>query len=108
MGGCQNYGPFLGTLNIRCRIITGIQKGTIILTTTQVPIPFLNFLAQATLHHAAHRKGEGSFSRTPNYTPQSTVVLMTGSPKRVNLMAVSREQRNGSQLSPLYNNLPKV
>ena len=26
MGGCQNYGPFLGNLNIRCRIITGIQK----------------------------------------------------------------------------------
>ena len=21
LGGCQNYGPFLGTLNIRCRII---------------------------------------------------------------------------------------
>ena len=36
MGGCQNYGPFLGTLNIRCRIIIGIQKGTIILTTTQM------------------------------------------------------------------------
>ena len=35
MGGCQNYGPFLGTLNIRCRIIIGTQKGTIILTTTQ-------------------------------------------------------------------------
>ena len=34
MGGCQNYGPFLGTLNIRCRIIIGSQKGTIILTTT--------------------------------------------------------------------------
>ena len=34
MGGCQNYGPFLGTLNIRCRIIIGIQKGTVILTTT--------------------------------------------------------------------------
>ena len=33
MGGCQNYGPFLGTLNITCRIIIGIQKGTIILTT---------------------------------------------------------------------------
>ena len=32
MGGGQNYGPFLGTLNTRCRII---QKGTIILTTTQ-------------------------------------------------------------------------
>ena len=36
MGGCQNYGPFLGTLNIRCRIIIGTQKGTIILTTTHV------------------------------------------------------------------------
>ena len=36
MGGCQNYGPFLGTLNIRRRIIIGIQKGTIILTTTQI------------------------------------------------------------------------
>ena len=34
-GGCQNYGPFLGTLNIGCRTIIGIQKGTIILTTTQ-------------------------------------------------------------------------
>ena len=34
MGGCQNYAPFLGTLNIRCRIIIGIQKGTIILITT--------------------------------------------------------------------------
>ena len=25
-GGCQNCGPFLGTLNIRCRTIIGIQK----------------------------------------------------------------------------------
>ena len=42
MGGCQNYGPFLGTLNIRCHIITGTQKGTIILTTTHInPIRFL-------------------------------------------------------------------
>ena len=32
-GGCQNYGPLLGTLVIRCRIIIGTQKGTIILTT---------------------------------------------------------------------------
>ena len=33
--GCQNYSPFLGTLNIyRCRTIIGIQKGTMILTTT--------------------------------------------------------------------------
>ena len=34
MGSCENYDPFLGTLNIWCRIIIGIQKGTIILTTT--------------------------------------------------------------------------
>ena len=33
MGGYQNYGPFLGTPNIRCRIIIGSPKGTIILTT---------------------------------------------------------------------------
>ena len=32
LGGCQNYGPFLGTLNIRGCIIIGIQKRTIILT----------------------------------------------------------------------------
>ena len=36
MGGCQNYGPFLGTPNIRGRIIVGIQKGTIILTTNHI------------------------------------------------------------------------
>ena len=36
MGGCQNYGPFLGTLNIRCRILIRTQIGTIILTTTHV------------------------------------------------------------------------
>ena len=36
MDGCQNYAAFLGTLNIRCRIIIGIQQGTIILTTTHI------------------------------------------------------------------------
>ena len=35
-GGCQNCAPFLGTPNIRCRIIIGTQKGTIILTTTYI------------------------------------------------------------------------
>ena len=38
MGGCQHYGPFLGTLNIRGRIIVGIQKRTIILTTTHIGV----------------------------------------------------------------------
>ena len=36
VGGCQNYGPFLRTLNIRRRTIIGTQKGTVILTTTHV------------------------------------------------------------------------
>ena len=36
MGGCQNYDPFLGTPNNRCRIIIGIQKGIVILTTTHM------------------------------------------------------------------------
>ena len=36
MGGCQNYGPFLGTLNIRCRIIIRTQKGTLILIPTHM------------------------------------------------------------------------
>ena len=38
IGGCQNDEPVLGTLNIRCRIILGLQKGTIVLTTTQMTI----------------------------------------------------------------------
>ena len=36
MDGCQNVGPLLGTLNIRGRIIMGIQKGPIILTTIHI------------------------------------------------------------------------
>ena len=36
MCGCQNYGPFLGTLNNRCRILIGTQKGNVILTTTHM------------------------------------------------------------------------
>ena len=38
VGGCQNYGPFLGTLNNRCRSIIGTQKGALILTTTHVAL----------------------------------------------------------------------
>ena len=36
IGWLSNYGPFLGTLNIRFRIITSTQKGTLILTTTHL------------------------------------------------------------------------
>ena len=40
MGGCEKYGPFVGTLNIRCLNIIGIQKGTIILTTMCIPLGY--------------------------------------------------------------------
>ena len=36
MGSCQNYGPFLGTVNIRCRNIIRTQKRPIILRTTHI------------------------------------------------------------------------
>ena len=50
MGGCQNCGPFWGTLNDRCRIIIGTQKGTIILTTTyMVLMKFLGGLLGSVL-----------------------------------------------------------
>ena len=38
MGGCQNHDPFLSTLTTSCRIIAGMQKGTIILTTSHMEI----------------------------------------------------------------------
>ena len=45
----QNDGPFLGTLNIRCRIIIGTQKGTIILTTTHMYTYSVQFCMPMTL-----------------------------------------------------------
>ena len=56
MGGCQTDGPFLGTLNIRCRIIVGTQKGTIILTTTNIKyvLPSPDLLWESL--HEAHAK----------------------------------------------------
>ena len=36
MGSCQNYGPCLGTQNIRGRIILRTPKGIIILKTTHM------------------------------------------------------------------------
>ena len=37
--------PFLGTLNNRCRIITGTQQGTIILTTTHMEHRLLRLMS---------------------------------------------------------------
>ena len=36
VGGCQNYGPFLGPYYNTAPIIYGTQKGTLILTTTHM------------------------------------------------------------------------
>ena len=53
MGGCQNYGLFLGPLNTRCRIILRTQKGTIILTTTLLSaLSILEALGESSLHWA--------------------------------------------------------
>ena len=61
MGGSQNYGPFLGTLNIRCRIIIGIHKATIILTTTHMYIR----IAYQTLQRALRLVGLNPISLQP-------------------------------------------
>ena len=50
VGGCQNYGPILGTLSNRCRIITGTQKGTIILTTTHVYVYVYVYVRHIHIH----------------------------------------------------------
>ena len=41
VGDRQNCGPFSGTLNIRCHIVIGIRKGTMILITTPVESVFV-------------------------------------------------------------------
>ena len=57
MGGCQNYGPFLGSLNNRCRIIIGPKTGTIILTTTHIA---LRARAEATRRKGRRRLGRNT------------------------------------------------
>ena len=41
VGGCPNYGPFLGLWCNTAPSIQGTQKGTITLTTTHVPVGIL-------------------------------------------------------------------
>ena len=73
VGGCQNYDPFLGTLNIRCRIIIGIQKGTIISTTTHVPRKKACFPTLALV--SLLPKGLGFCSRTLNPSPYTYLCI---------------------------------
>ena len=69
MGGFQNYGPFLGTLNIRGRSITGIQKWTIILTTTHIT-------HYGSFHFLFHYPPiEPQYN--PNITLMGTIILTT-------------------------------
>ena len=75
VGGCQNYGPFLGTLNIRCRIMIGTQKGTINLTTTHVCPEIGGTLMQPEAQFQGPCK-ESALGRSPTQqgVPQRTVV----------------------------------
>ena len=65
MGGCQNHGPFLGTLNIWCRIIKGTQKGTIILTTTRMPACRVLKTGQRRRHRGLGFRVYGSAEKGP-------------------------------------------
>ena len=59
MDGCQNYGPFLGTLNNRCCIIIGTPKGTIILTTTHIVKALQTVCSEAVNHRLVRMGGVG-------------------------------------------------
>ena len=52
--------PFLGTLNNRCRIIIGSQKGTIILTTTHTLTQSLVYAAHIEEHFVLKQRVIGT------------------------------------------------
>ena len=60
MDGCQNYCLFLGTLNIRCRIIIGNQKRTIILTTTHIMQIAITKIRRNLLHSRPGNEEQGT------------------------------------------------
>ena len=73
LDGCQNFGPSLGTLKIRCCIIVGIQKGAIILTTTHLCrnctttlMPHQRRSCRNHAHHALRVYGPGHTADTRN------------------------------------------
>ena len=72
MCACQNYGPLLGPLYTRCRIILRTQKGTIILTTTHM-IAGPNFKVHLVLQVAP----PDSLSTVP-YRPQLPNGILLG------------------------------
>ena len=64
MGGCQNYGPFLGTLNIRCRTIIRTQKVTLILTTTHIEFTGTQGMTAKTAPEASQEKLAGAWPQS--------------------------------------------
>ena len=77
MGGCQNYGPLLGPLNIRFRIILRTPKRTVLLTTTHVPLYYTAKgywqLLELTYFRLQSSRGNsciGAQTETPNREPQ--------------------------------------
>ena len=70
MAGCQNYGPFWGTLIIRCRLIIASPKWAMILTTIQMFNPklvqgFLWVLGLGLGFRYSFSSPREGFSRTP-------------------------------------------
>ena len=76
MGSFKNYGPFLATLNIRCRIIIRTQKGTIILTTTHIVIIFSMYVEGSGLRALVFSSGCSQVSCW--FNPSSVSVLDVG------------------------------
>ena len=70
MGGCQNYGPFLDPYYNTAPNISGTQKGTIILTTTQIPYnPLTHY---SSFHFLFHYP-----PYNPNINLMGTIILTT-------------------------------
>ena len=93
MGSCQNYGPFLGTLNNRCRIIIGTQKGPIILTTTHIPVGAKRIIMQSLLSGS----GGGGGLRLPP-SPSSMAAAAPASPGTEDIDATEMGQTRKTDL----------
>ena len=63
--------PFVGTLNSRCRIIIGIRKGTIILTTTHV-ICYIVLAPRCCMISFIHFLGGSWQAKPPHVQPDSS------------------------------------
>ena len=107
MGGCQNDGPFWGTLNIRCRSILGTQKGSIILTTTHIfgrittsllsPDPKPSSRTQKNVHPGAPEQVDTRFCRPAAAAGPPRETPFFRSPSRAVSKAESSDTGAGSR-----------